>query len=427
MARFQFLNQHYWPETASTGQHLTDLAEYLVQQGHEVRVRCARSVDAEGLPAARRETRNGVAIERVGASRFGRGKATGRVADYASFHALAGPSLLLDRWADVVITLTTPPMLGLWGSLAQRLGGAKHVCFLMDHHPDAEFESGMLDRSSFLGRALETIYGWTLRSAWHNVALGPYQAQRVLDRGVPDERVSLVPIWSWADEITTTDDQRASLRAELGWSEHFVLLYSGNAGHVHRFDELLEAMRILESERPEVRLAFVGGGPRRAEIERFVDQHALSNVSFHPSQPRERVGALLRAADAHVTTLRAEQVGVSVPGKLYGQLASGRPVLFVGPERCESADDLRASRAGRVIGIGDVDGLVAAVRELVEDDSLRRRLGAQGRRWFLEHRERNVSCEAWLDLLEEVCASARPGLTQAGVHIASSRPSRVAA
>ena len=40
--RLLFINQYYWPDHASTAQHLTDLAESLAEQGHEVHVLCAQ-------------------------------------------------------------------------------------------------------------------------------------------------------------------------------------------------------------------------------------------------------------------------------------------------------------------------------------------------------------------------------------------------
>ncbi|NBS83846.1 MAG: glycosyltransferase WbuB, partial [Verrucomicrobia bacterium] len=60
------LNAHYWPDTASTGQHLTGLAEELVRQGHEVRVICgSRKYDEPGVLFAPEENRNGVHIRRI--------------------------------------------------------------------------------------------------------------------------------------------------------------------------------------------------------------------------------------------------------------------------------------------------------------------------------------------------------------------------
>jgi glycosyltransferase involved in cell wall biosynthesis len=412
MARIQLLNQHYAPETASTGQHLTDLAEHLVAAGHEVRVVCSRNeVDGELPP--RREVLNGVEIVRLSGTRCVHRSALGRLLDYASFHVLAGLRTVLNSWPDVVVTLTTPPMLGVWGSLAQRFGRAKHICFLMDHHPDAEFESGMLRRTSLLGRALEAIYAWTLRTAWHNVVLGPYQGQRVLARQVDPARVSIIPIWSSGDEITHANEGAAAVRRELGWADRFVVLYSGNAGNVHCFDELLEAAASIDGStdetEPAVHFAFVGGGPRRSQIEEFVRERSLSNVSFHRRLPRELLGGLLAAADVHVTTLRPEHVGVSVPGKLYGQLASGRPVFFVGPEHCESAEDVIASGGGLTFRPGEARSLAESILALRDDPERCSEMGRSGRAWFMRQRERRVSCAAWQQLIEGVLEANRPG------------------
>ena len=111
MPRFLFFNQHYAPDVASTGQHLTDLAESLVAKGHQVEVVASRS-DYNGgrLDAPRREVRNGVEVRRIRSTSFGRGRNLGRVIDYASFHARIGFEAIIGRKRpDVVVTLTTPP------------------------------------------------------------------------------------------------------------------------------------------------------------------------------------------------------------------------------------------------------------------------------------------------------------------------------
>ena len=400
MVRVLFVNQHYWPDTASTGQHLTDVAEHLAHEGHDVRVLCAQTMPRKQRLATR-ETRNGVEIQRV--SIRSAAELPGRMRGYAGFHTAVAPRLLATRWPEVIVTLTTPPMLGLWGSLASRLRGVEHVTWLMDHHPDAEFEAGMLSRNSVVGRVLECAYRWTLANASRNVVLGPYQGERVTRRGVDPASLATIPIWSRADEIDAAPGEREALRDELGWNG-FVVLYSGNAGQVHRFDELLSAMKRLEG-RPEIHFAFVGGGPRRPEIEEFVARERLTNASFHPALPRERLGALLSAADAHFVSLRPEQVGVSVPSKLYGQLASARPVLFVGPAACETAEDLGASLGGRTFEIGEDEALASGIVKLARDPETCREMGARGRTWFLERREKNVACDLWTKLIEDVAGT----------------------
>ena len=108
--RILFLNQYYWPDHASTAQHLTDLAESLARKGHEVHVVCGRGGYRVGQePRAKYEVHNGVHIHRVGATSLGRRSTWRRMTDYLTFYAFAAlRSFLLPRF-DVVTTLTTPP------------------------------------------------------------------------------------------------------------------------------------------------------------------------------------------------------------------------------------------------------------------------------------------------------------------------------
>jgi glycosyltransferase involved in cell wall biosynthesis len=406
VARVLFVNQYYWPDFASTGQHLTDLAEHLAASGHEVRVVCSRGRYLEGRGGAPvRERRNGVDVRRVRATSFGKRRHAGRLADYLTFHLAAGARVALSRWADVVVTLTTPPLVGWIGAAARALGGARHVNFVMDLHPDAEFEHGMIRRESLAGRALEAAAARILRGADANVVLGPYQGERVAARGVPAERIHEIPVWSDGDEIHPVEHADNPLRARLGWSGRFVVVYSGNAGLVHTFDEVLDAAQRLAETDPDVLFAFVGAGPRTPEIEAAARR--LPNVELHGYFPREELAHSLSAADAHFMSLRPEHVGVAVPGKLYGILAAGRPVLFVGSERCESADTIRAARAGATFAPGEGAALAAEVRALRDDPARRAELGRNGRDWFLRVHERGVCVESWRELLEAV-AGERP-------------------
>ena len=71
--RLLFINQYYWPDHASTAQHLTDLAESLAAEGHECHVLCAQGPYKPGSPRPPAfEVHNGVHIHRVPATSLGR-------------------------------------------------------------------------------------------------------------------------------------------------------------------------------------------------------------------------------------------------------------------------------------------------------------------------------------------------------------------
>src|SRR6478609_5636658 len=59
--RLLFINQYYWPDHASTAQHLTDLVESLAAEGHECHVLCAQGGYKPGTPRPKAyELHNGV-------------------------------------------------------------------------------------------------------------------------------------------------------------------------------------------------------------------------------------------------------------------------------------------------------------------------------------------------------------------------------
>lgn len=427
MARLLFVNQFYWPDLASTGQHLTDLCEHLAARGHEVRVLCSSGayLDAAGRVAPSAEQRGGVEIRRLRGLGFGqRTSLWRRAAEYAAFHLQVARATACSRWPDLVVTLTTPPLLGLWGALAQAFSGRRHVPFVMDLHPDAEFALGLLEPQSLVGRALEALNAWPLRRADRSVVLGPHMAARLIQKGVDPARLVEIPVWTDGQAVRPLPHAHNELRRRLGWNGRFVVLYSGNAGLVHRFDELLEAMERVQERNPRVLFAFVGGGPRRGEIEREVARRGLSNAEFHAYFPREALGQSLPAADAHFLSLREEQAGIAVPGKLYGAMASGRPVLFVGPQRCESADTLRESGGGYALRCGEALALSEAILTLAEDPRRCRDLGRRARLGFERRFDRPVCLAAWAELIEGLVG--RPALDPRAAAGAPTRPSLAA-
>jgi glycosyltransferase involved in cell wall biosynthesis len=401
-ARVLFINQYYWPDHASTAQHLTDLAESLAEQGHEVHVLCSRGGYKPGQPPLpSREVQNGVEIRRVGATSLGRRSLWMRYADYFSFYALAAwKALALPRF-DVVVTLTTPPLIGLVGTLLRRLRGSSHVCWSMDLHPDASLALGMMSRANPVVRLLAWLGDAIVRSADRVVVLGAYMADRILAKNVRPPRLVTIPVWSRRDEVVPLPREGHPLREALGLGDRFVAMYSGNLGLAHDFGDVLEAARRLRG-REDIVFLFVGDGPRLDEVLRAKQEDGLENVRLLGYFPREQLRDSLSLADVHLITLRREMTGIVVPGKLYGAMASGRPALFVGPEHCESADAVREAECGVSIRPGDVAGIVSTIERLAADPTLAGVMGERGRAAFLERYERATCCARWCRVIGEV-------------------------
>lgn len=401
-ARLLFINQYYWPDTASTAQHLADLAESLVEEGHEVHVLCSRGGYKPGSrPLPAHETQRGVQIHRVTATSLGRRSSLSRMVDYLSFYAEAAwQAMVLPRF-DMVATLTTPPLIGLLGTILRRRHGSQHVYWSMDLHPDASLALGRMSAANPVVRVLQWLSNIAYRSADRVVVLGSYMGDRVVSKGVRPNRMVEIPVWSRSDEIYPCEREGHMLRERLGLSGKFVAMYSGNLGLAHSFEEFLEAARRLRDQ-PEFVFLYVGGGPRLKEIREAKQQQGLDNIRILDYFPREELHASLSLADVHLISMRAEMTGLVVPSKLYGAMASARPALFVGPAHCETADTIRRADCGIAVRLGDPSGVVDALlsfRDKLEDAD---RMGERGREYFLTEYERLRCCYRWGELVAEL-------------------------
>jgi glycosyltransferase involved in cell wall biosynthesis len=423
-ASLLFVNQHYAPDVAATGQFLADMAEYLVDAGYEVDVLAGHTrYDAGQVEAPAHEVRNGVRVRRVATTHFGRRTHLGRVVDYASFYLAVLARLVFGGRYGGVVFLTTPPLIAFVGRIARALRGQRYGIWSMDLHPEAEIAAGMLAERSLVGRVLAWLDARSYRAADFVVDLGPYMRDRVLQKGVKAARSHTVSIWGGRAELAPTNGANP-LTSRLELETRFVVMYSGNAGIVHDFGAIFEAMRELRDD-PRIFFLFVGDGPRRREVEAFARRESIPNFAYRDYFPRDFLRYSLSIADVHLISLRPQFVGISVPSKLYGAMASARPILFVGPSQCETADAIRDERCGVVIDPTETGDTVAGrkmaevLRAWADVRSVRDELGARGRCAYVERYDHRLSCAAFESIVRTAWETPSPAEQDA---LASGRP-----
>ena len=417
--RLLFVNQYYWPDHASTAQHLADLAESLAAREFECHVLCAQSrYGPSDQPRPAYEVHQGVHIHRVPATSLGRKSTLTRMVDYLSFYARAVLKAACMPRFDAVVTLTTPPIIGLIGTVMRRLKGTPHVYWSMDLHPDASLALRRMSPHNPVVRGLAWLSNLVYRQADRVVVLGPYMGDRVRIKGTRQDRVVTIPVWSRRDQVYPVERDLNPLRRSLGLEGKFVAMYSGNLGLAHLFDEFLGAARRLR-DRDDVVFLFVGAGPRAEEVRSARDREGLTNVRLLDYVARDELHQSLSLADVHLISMRPEMTGIVVPGKLYGIMAAGRPALFVGPSHCESADTIRRAGCGFTVPPGDVEGVVSALTTLAADLNLAHQMGQKGRLIFLATHERNLCCYQWLELLRNLVS--RPSSVAVSAPIPSLR------
>jgi glycosyltransferase involved in cell wall biosynthesis len=395
--RFLLLNQFYPPDDAPTGRLLHDLATVLVSRGHEVRVVCS-SLGYDGTSRfARREIRDGVEIVRTTGITFRRASIVGRIVAYGAYLAGAVGAAFRGPAPDRVVSLTTPPFLGLAGLLVALHRRCRHAHWTMDIYPDALRAHWPAAGGVLAWAVLQWLGRLQFRRAALVVTLGSRVEERVRRYLPPGTALKSIPLW--ATETHDSDPEpRASERALHGWQpDELVFMYSGNMGLGHRFSDFLEAARRLSSQGP--RWAFFGDGPRRREIEDFRAAHPSARVEISPYVDRPRLARSLAAADVQLVSVAPGWEGIMVPSKLQNVFAVGRPVIFLGAEDTEVAAWIRESGGGWVVAPEDVDGLLGVVKQ-AHDPAERERRGAAAVAYARLHFDRQKNCAEMAALLE---------------------------
>lgn len=286
---------------------------------------------------------------------------------------------LFGRQVNHNLFLTQPPLFFAWGAVLQRLRRQPYTIALMDLYPDVAVQAGLLKKEGWIALLLRRLSGYGLRRADRVIAIGRCMQEHLVASGVDPSRIEVIPNWTDEETIRPLPHPKNDLRRRMGWQDKSVILYSGNLGLSHYFEDILQVALHLQY-RPELVFAFMGDGRRRAEIERFKAQHQLANIELLPFQPQNQLELSLGAGDLHFVCLRPEFTGLVVPSKIYGVLAAGRPLLFQGGKEGEIARLIVEEDVGQVVVPGDVAGLEKAILSYLGDPSLTRRQGENARR-----------------------------------------------
>ena len=346
----------------STAQHLTDLATTLASRGHEVTVIASdRGYDDPALRFKRRERWEGIDIIRIPAASFGKSSRWRRALNFGSFLLLCSLRLLVLRRFDVVVALTSPPLISFLAALFVKLKGGSFCFWVMDLNPDEAIAGGWLKQDSVTSRILQWMLKYSLKAASRTIVLDRFMKERVVAKEVDALRVAIVPPWSHDDQVVFSAAGREAFRQQHDFMDRFVVMYSGNHSPCHPLDTLLDAARALQ-DKSSIVFCFVGGGSEQAKVR----EAGLSNVRCLPYQPLNQLSHSLSAADLHIVVMGEKFVGIVHPCKVYNILSIGAPVLYIGPEPSHVTDI--ASQHGQFFMSrhGDVDAVVKAITEAMQ-------------------------------------------------------------
>ena len=222
------------------------------------------------------------------------------------------------RKGDKVLMVTNPaPMVPLMSRLKNKVGFELNI-LVHDVFPENMRPAGLkLPMYSLAKHIFDKAYS----KADLLIALGRDMAY-VLGQKVNNilktgdrPRITIIENWADVDNIQPQPFPEGKI----------ILEYAGNIGRVQGLDKVMDRLP------DDIEFHLYGTGA----MEETLKARKQKNVFFHGPYLRSQQNTVLAACDIAVVTLEDGMYGLGVPSKTYNILASGRPVLFLGPENSE--------------------------------------------------------------------------------------------
>jgi len=389
---------NYEPELTGVGKYSGEMARWLAQQGHIIKVITAPPYYPEwkvykeySSISYRREIINGVEVWRC--PLWVPRKPTGikRIVHLVSFAISSFPIMIAQiLWRPNIVISTEPPLFCAPTTLfVSKISRSNSWLHIQDFEVDAAFELGIIKSKKFRKLVLN-IERWILRRFSRVSTISGNMKNRLQEKGVING--ALFP--NWVDTIKIYPTSGLNLyRKELEINKGtIVALYSGNMANKQGLEILakvaqetskmnVEENRSQDKELKEILFVFCGHGPGRSSLEELC--RSMPNVLFLDLQPVEKLNELLNLADIHLLPQKASAADLVMPSKLTGMLASGKPVIATAEPESEIGKAI--SGAGILVPPGDSTAFAKALLDLANNEVAREEMGRAARTYAENH------------------------------------------
>ncbi len=397
---------YYYPDVASTGQILTELAEGLKDTFHTTVICTVPSYTGKISQYYRKhqyyfENINGVNVLRIRVPEFRKNFTLSRLYNITAYFLSAIAATFRVERQDYVFTISQPPVLGgMLGVIGKWIKKAKLIYNIQDFNPEQVQAVDFSHNKLVLGTMM-MLDKYSCRQAQKVIVVGRDMIETLHKRFDPLPTYAYINNWIDEKEILPLprDDERVmAFKQQYGLQNKFVIMYSGNIGLYY---DLLNIVKVIEKfqDKAEVVFAFIGEGSVLDELRDYQEKRLLSNMVFIPYQDKNKLIYSLNAGDVHFVVNAKGIKGVSVPSKLYGVMAAGKPVLGILEEGAEARLIVEEAGCGISVAPGDYEAIEHLIETFIEwkDSPRLAEMGERGRDYLVNYLTKDVSIKKYRD------------------------------
>ena len=285
----------------------------------------------------------------------------------------------------------TNPFSNLWiMALAKLFRRNENIYVYLDIYPEGLIALGNLKQNSIFARLWIFLNRISLKMIDKVIVIGR-DMFNVLEKYNIKNKITYIPHWS---SIKFRDSKFIN---ERKLNDKFVIQYSGNMGLWHDMDTYVRcAAKTMNINK--ITYNFIGGGIKRQHSEDLANQLGLKNISWIDFVDLEDLDQSLAACHLSLISLNNNLEGVAVPSKLYGILASGRPIVASVPKNSEIALTIDEHKCGFVVEPGDDEKLSEIIMDCYQNKYDLKKMGENSFNAFL----RSYTVDAVIDEFRKV-------------------------
>lgn len=391
---------YFYPDVASTGQILTELCEGMTDT-FDITVICvvpsySGTID-EKYKTKRiyKEEHNGIKIIRVRVPEFQKSNKISRIKNLLAYFFNSLLATLKIEKQDYIYTISQPPILGgVLGVLGKWLKGGKLIYNIQDFNPEQTMAVGY-SKNKLLLNTVMAVDKFSCKKADKVIVVGRDMQETLRNRFNNKKVPKNVFINNWINEkeiypLEQNHPRIVEFKEKYNLQDKFIIMYSGNIGLYYDLENIIKVIGEFK-DREDVVFAFVGDGTVKDKVEAYVKENNLSNVTFIPYQDKADLIYSLNAADIHWVVNAKGIKGVSVPSKLYGVMAAGKPVLGVLDEGSEARLIVEDCNCGVCIEPGNYKEISNNIEYILNNKEEIRALGLNGRQYLETNLTKEVS------------------------------------
>lgn len=273
-----------------------------------------------------------------------------------------GAAAELAAWRPDLVHVVSPTPMAIWAQRWARRAGVPAV---------ASFHTHFVSYFRYYGAPRAERGGWAALRWFYRRCARVYAPSHSIIRELAAHGITHVDLWTRGIDLARFSPARrdAALRAGLGVSDEVpLLLLVSRLVKEKDLADLVEVDRLLRGRGVRFRLALVGDGPMRAELEAL-----LPHAHFAGHQAGTELARWYASADVFVFPSTTETFGNVV----LEALASGLPAVVV--DRGGPPDQIEGGETGYIARANDAADLAGRVGALLTDAALRRAMGERAR------------------------------------------------